>query len=250
MDPRAKLFLTVAYMAMVYYVETALSYLLLTLFLLMAAKVAGKPPKQMLQGISIILCLAFVATVANIFFVTGTPLAENGIFSHITEEGLLLSFRMFLKLALLVGCSSLLAFTTSPFSLSKALEQILKPFKRMGFPVQGFAMILGISIKLIPVVFDEARRIIQAQSMRSPEFISGNLLQRTRYSLMLIVPLFFCVAQRGENLALAMESRCYGAVSSRTSMQPLAFSSADLAGVGLAGLFLCLLLALELANSL
>jgi energy-coupling factor transport system permease protein len=191
------------------------------------------------------LWLAGCAVFLNIFFVAGTPVAASGILSHLSWEGLDRSARMVLRLVLLVSSATLLTATTTPLALTAGLERLLQPLKRIKVPVQQLAMLLALALRFLPVIVEEAERIIKAQTSRSPAFNSGNLRQRLQSYSPLLLPLFVAVFRRGEALATAMEARCYRGDIERTRMRPLHFSSADLTSSVVMLLFFTLLFFVE-----
>lgn len=232
-------------MAVVFLVESYPAFLLLLLFTLFVASRAGKPLMHSLRGLKPILCLAAFGVVLNLFFVDGTPVSEYGILRHVSLEGIDLSAKMVLRLILLVSGTSLLTFTTTPLSLTDGLERLLKPLNRIGVPVHEIAMMMSIALRFIPTIAEEAERIIKAQSSRCARFDTGNPLQRAKSHLPLLVPLFVGVFRRGDDLATAMEARCYRGSEGRTRMRPLEFTGADLASAGVMLTFLTLLMFIE-----
>lgn len=220
------------FMAAVFVVESYPAFLVLILFTLMAAKGAGKPVADSLRGMKPILCLAAFAVVLNLFFAEGAPVSGQGILRHVSREGLDLSAKMVLRLVLLVSGTSLLTFTTTPLSLTDGVEKLLQPLNRIGVPVHEIALMMSLALRFIPTLVEEADRIIKAQSSRSAAFNTGNLLQRARGQLPLLVPLFAGALRRGDELATAMEARCYRGGKGRTRMRELRFSRADLASAG------------------
>lgn len=233
------------FMAAVFLVESYPAFLVLMLFNLMAAGRAGKPVTDSLRGMMPILCLAAFAVVLNLFFVGGSPVSEQGILRHVSREGLDLSAKMVLRLLLLVSGTSLLTFTTTPRSLTDGAEKLLQPLNRVGVPVHEIAMMMALALRFIPTLVEEADRIIKAQSSRSAEFNTGNLPQRAKSLLPLLVPLFAGALRRGDDLATAMEARCYRGGKGRTRMRGLRFSLADLASAGAMLALLTVLMVVE-----
>ena len=231
-DPRTKLIATAVFMTGVFFVESPPAFLALLLFALCAAHTAGKSLKQSLMGLRPILWLASFAVVLNLFIIEGTPVTDHGIFQNLSREGIGLSVRMVLRLILLASATSLLTFTTTPLSLMDGLEKLLKPLIRIGVPVHDVAMMMSLALRFVPMIVDEARNIMKAQSSRSAEFNSGSPLHRAKNLLPLLVPLFMGVFRRGDALATAMEARCYRGSGERTRMRELRFSAADLASAG------------------
>jgi energy-coupling factor transport system permease protein len=227
-DPRTKILLATVFMVLVFLAEGYLSFLLLLSFALIISSRVGKPLKQSLRGIKPILFIAVFMMVVNTFAVKGTPLWDYGIFRHISQEGFALSVRMVLRLFLLLTGASLLTATTTPISLTDGLEALLKPLKRLKIPVHEAAMMMSIALRFIPVLLDEAERIFKAQASRCAQFAFGNPLQRARNYLSVLVPLFVGAFRRADDLATAMEARCYRGSAGRTRMNRLELTRVDL----------------------
>ena len=226
-DPRSKIILALIFMVTLYGVKSYAALFLLLVFILLVTLGLGRSLTDSWRGLRPILWLAACAAFFNIFFVGGAPLATTGIFNHISWEGLDRSAKMVLRLILLVSSATLLTATTTPLALTAGLESLLQPLKRIKIPVQQSAMLLALALRFIPVIVEEAKRII-AQSSRSPAFNTGSLRQRLQSYTPLLFPLFVAIFRRGEALATAMESRCYRGEIGRTRMRPLQFSAVDL----------------------
>lgn len=229
-DPRSKIILTLLFILTLYGVKSYPALFLLFGCTLLTTLGIGRSLTDSWRGLRPILWLAVCAAFLNIFFVPGTPVASSGIFSHVSGEGLDRSAKMVLRLILLVSSASLLTATTTPLALTAGLESLLQPLKRIKVPVQQLAMLLALALRFIPVIVEEAERIIKAQASRSPAFNSGSLRQRLQNYSPLLLPLFVAIFRRGEALATAMEARCYCGDIERTKMRPLHFSSVDLIG--------------------
>ncbi len=200
------------------------------------------------MGLRPVLFLAIFAVFINLFCVAGTPVTEHGFLSHISREGFGLAARMLLRLILLAGAASLLTYSTSTLSLSDGLARLLKPLERIGVPVHEIAMMLAMAMRFIPTILEEAARITRAQASRSAEFAGGTVLQRARSCMPLILPLFAGIFRRGDDLATAMEARCYRGNRGRTSMRSLMFSRADLTSAAVMAVFLTTLIYVEYAR--
>jgi len=241
LDPRTKILLTLLFMMAVYYVESYSSFLALFLFAAGTAYCMGSPLGHTARVIKPILYLSAFAVFSNVLFVQGTPILEHGILRNVSREGVDLSVKMFLRLLLLAGGSVLLTFTTSPLSLADGLEKLMSPLKRVGVPVHDCAMMLTLAMRFIPMVFEEAGKIIRVQSARSAGIDTGGPLNRIRSGLFLLVPLYVSTSRRGEALAAALDARCYRSGSGRVRMKPLEFSRLDHACAGAMLIFLSLL---------
>lgn len=230
-DPRTKILLATGFIAAVFLLQSYHSLLVLLLLTLGLAHMAGKTLQQSARSLKLVLCLAVASVAANLLFVKGTPVVEYGLLRHVSLEALDTSAKLVLRLFLLATAASLLTFTTTPFALTEGLERLLKPLNRSGFAVSDAAMIMLIALRFIPVIVEEAEKLMLAQSSRCPDFNSGNLPQRIRSFVPLLIPLFAGVARRGDAMVTAMEARCYRGSAGRTRVKPLAFSRADLACV-------------------
>jgi len=231
-DPRTKIALTLLIMTALFVFEsfTALT-LMLTITLTLAA-MSGKPLRHSLRGLRLVIYLALVAAVANLISIKGTPLLDYGLLRHMSREAVEKSATMVLRLALLASTASLLTSTTPPFAMAAGGETLLRPLSRIGVPVSRFATMLLISLRFLPVIVEEAARLIRLRSAGAGDFNRGSLLRRIRSCLPLLVPLLQSVAHRGDAMATALDARCYRGSAGRTRMKPLAFSAADLAYAG------------------
>lgn len=228
-DPRTKIVLTLLAMAAVYAFRNFPVLPLMLLITLTLSALSGRPLRHSLRGLRLVIYLASVAVVANLVTIKGTPLLDHGILHHISREAVAKSATMVFRLALLASAASLLTSTTPPFALAAGGENLLKPLSRIGIPVSRLSTMLLISLRFLPVIVEEAAKLIR---LRSAVTADSNLLQRVRSYLPLLVPLLQSVAHRGDAMATAMDARCYRAGTARTSMRPLGFSRADLACVG------------------
>jgi len=247
-DPRTKIILTAIFMTAAFLVDSYPALLLLLGFILLVAIPAGKPLQYGLMGLKPVLFLSFFAVAMNLFFVSGTPITEHGILSHISREGIGLALKMVLRLLFLASVSSLLTFTTTPLSLTDGLERLMNPLNRIKVPVHEIAMMISIALRFIPTILKEADRIIKAQASRSADLAGGNALKRAKSCLPIILPLFAGAFRRGDELATAMEARCYRGNRGRTSMRRLGFSLADLTSAAVMVVFLSTLMLVEHAR--
>jgi energy-coupling factor transport system permease protein len=239
-----KILLAAVFMTLVFLADEYPSFLLLMAFTMTVALLTGKRLKHSLKGLKAILFIALFTMALNAFAVTGTPLCGSGFFSHITREGVVLSIQIFLRLFLLLTGASLLTSTTTPMSLMDGLEALLQPMKRFRVPVREAVTVMAMALRFIPVLFDEAERICQAQASRSAVFDSGNPIKRAVRCVPVLMPLFVGAFRRADELATAMESRCYRGSGGRTRMRRLSFSRSDIACavvmMALAAAFVCI----------
>ena len=227
MDPRAKILLTIAMIAAVFAAGTWLGYVMLFAFAFAAIRVSGVGMKFVLRGLKPIFFIVVLTFLINIFFTTGGTALVHWKFINITDKGLYAATRMALRLILLVLVTQLLTLTTSSIALTDAIEALLKPLSKIGFPAHEMAMMMSIALRFIPALLEETDKIMKAQQARGADFESGNLIGRARAMLPLLVPLFVSAFRRADELAMAMEARCYRGGQNRTRMKSLHFTKLD-----------------------
>lgn len=243
LDPRTKLLATIALIAIVFVSRGFAGFILIAAFVLACAASTGIHLKFLFKGLKPILFIIVFTFVLNLFFQTGGNVLVKLGPVRITDQGLRMASFMAVRLILLVVCSQLLTLTTSPISLTDGLESLFRPLQVLRFPAHEIAMMMAIALRFIPTLMDEADKIMKAQKARGANFESGKLLQRAKAMIPLLVPLFVGAFRRAEELALAMDARCYRGGAGRTRMKQLKYSKIDL----LAGLALLLLLAAVIA---
>jgi len=226
-DPRIKILLTILFMTELFTVKTYLGFLIFTLFTLMIIVVSGVPIKFTLKGLKPVLIIVIFAVVINVFSTPGRSLLKLGPL-NITLEGLLISGKMAIRLSLLIIGASLLTLTTTPIMLTDGLEKLLSPFKIIGLPAHEIAMMMTIALRFIPTLLDETDKIMKAQSARGADFDTGNLLDRAKSFIPVLVPLFVSAFRRADELAMAMEARCYRGSEGRTRMKQLKLGIIDI----------------------
>lgn len=229
LDPRVKILLTIAYIVMLFMVSNALGFLIGIALLIVAYAVSRVPFKMMLKGIKPIIPIVIFTGILNLFFVSGT-VAVQFWFITITWEGLRLAVVMAVRILALIAGASLLTYTTSPIELTDAIESLLKPLKVLRFPVHELAMMMTIALRFIPTLIEETDKIMSAQKARGADFESGNLLQRAKALVPILIPLFISAFRRADDLAMAMECRCYHGGEGRTRMKQLHLGIIDLYG--------------------
>lgn len=227
-DPRTKILLTFAFMIVIFMIRSYFSFAAMTFFVILVVLISSVPLKYTLRGLKPILLIIIFTTVINIFTTGGTPVFNYGFLRYITYEGLKTAFLLALRLALLIIGASLLTFTTTPILLTDGIEKLLKPFKRLGMPAHELAMMMTIALRFIPTLLEETDKIMKAQTARGADFDSGNLIQRAKSFIPVLVPLFVSAFRRADELAIAMESRCYRGSQGRTRMRQLAFTRIDI----------------------
>ena len=227
-DPRTKIILALTYMAVIFLANTFWAFAAITLFTILAVVISGVPLKYTLRGLKPLLLIIVFTTVINIFTTRGTPISNSVPFKYITYEGLILAAKLSLRLALVIISGSLLTFTTTPILLTDGIEKLLNPFKRIGIPAHELAMMMSIALRFIPTLLEETDKIMKAQAARGADFDTGNLVQRAKSFVPVLVPLFVSAFRRADELATAMEARCYRGGAGRTRMRQLKFTDADL----------------------
>mgnify|MGYP000379838627 CR=1 FL=1 len=236
-DPRLKLVLTIAYIVLLFAASNPLGLALSILFLAAMYKVAKIPAKMILKSLKPILPIVIFTAVLNLFFVTGEgdPLVKLG-FLTIYAEGVRYAVLMAVRVMALIAGTSLLTYTTSPIVLTDAIEQLLKPLGKLHFPVHELAMMMSIALRFIPTLIEETDKIMSAQKARGADFESGKLMERAKALIPILVPLFISAFRRADELATAMECRCYQGGEGRTKMKQLHYQRNDFAAFGAAAL--------------
>lgn len=226
LDPRVKLAGTLLYIVTLFFLENAWGYLMAGLALAAVIRLSKVPFGYMVRGMKSIALLLFITIVFNMFLTPGEPLFQIWIFT-LTREGLRTAVFMGWRLCLLIIGSSLMTLTTTPNHLTDGLEKALKPLNKIGVPVHEIAMMMSISLRFIPILLEETDKIMKAQIARGADFESGNIIQKAKAMVPLLVPLFISAFRRANDLAMAMESRCYRGGEGRTKMKPLVYHKAD-----------------------
>ena len=224
LDPRVKLMTTLCYIISLFIVDNWIGYLIAGLFLLAVIKLSRVPFK-------LIVFLLLIAVVFNLFLTPGEPLVTFWKI-NITKEGLHLAGFMAVRLVFLIMGSSVMTLTTTPNNLTDALEKLLKPLKIFKVPVHEIAMMMSIALRFIPILLEETDKIMKAQIARGADFESGNLIKKARSLVPLLVPLFISAFRRANDLAMAMEARCYRGGEQRTKMKPLIYKKRDFLAYG------------------
>lgn len=225
-DPRVKILLTIAFMIELFMVKTYFGFLLFTVFTFVAIVASNVPIGFTLKGLRPVLIIVLFAVVINIFSTPGRELVSLGPLK-ITLEGILLAGKMALRLALLIVGASLLTLTTTPIKLTDGLEKLLSPLKVFGVPAHEIAMMMTIALRFIPTLLDETDKIMKAQAARGAEFDSGSIIDRAKSFIPVLVPLFVSAFRRADELAMAMEARCYRGSEGRTRMKQLKLGMPD-----------------------
>ncbi|MCC8014953.1 MAG: energy-coupling factor transporter transmembrane protein EcfT [Eubacterium sp.] len=227
LDPRGKVIFLFLYVIGLFLCRSPLNWCLAVLILAFALKLSRVPFKLLLKGLRGVMFLIIFTVLINIFFTKdGTVLLKAG-FITITDEGLITALRTFLRLCILIIMSSVLTLTTTYLALAEAIESFLKPFKRVGLPAHEIAMMITIALRFIPTIFDELEKIKLAQMSRGATFDEGSFLDKAKAMIPLLIPLFVSAFRTADNLAVAMEARCYRGDIGRTRYRRLIFERKD-----------------------
>ena len=226
LDPRVKLFGTLIYIISLFVFKGLPAFILAAIFLVVLIKLSKVPFSYMVKGLKTIVLIMLFAAVFNLFLTPGTKLVSFWIFT-ITYEGLKNAVVMMVRLIFLIIGTSLMTLTTTPNELTDGLEKALSPLKYIKVPVHEIAMMMSIALRFIPILIEETDKIMKAQMARGADFEHGNLIKKAKNMVPLLVPLFVSAFRRANDLAMAMEARCYRGGEGRTKMKPLHYQKRD-----------------------
>jgi energy-coupling factor transport system permease protein len=227
MDPRVKLLGTIFYIMVLLFVNHFVGYGVAAFFIAVIVWVSGVPPRLIFRGLRAIIFILVFAGSINLFLTPGENIIFQFGFLRMTAEGLLLAVQMIFRLILLILGSSILTLTTSPIQLTDGIEALLRPLKRVKVPSHDIAMLMTIALRFIPILADEMEKIMKAQKARGAEFDTGGLIARAKGLVPILVPLFVSAFKRADELATAMEARCYRGDINRTKMKEMKFTRLD-----------------------
>ena len=227
LDPRTKLVLMVAYFTALFMAKGLLAYALMLVVLITFLSLARIKPRTAISGLRRIMVILLISVIFNVFLIRG----ETVLFEYrrimITREGVFTAIFMAARLMMLLISAFMLTYTTSPIALTDGIERILSPLKRIKLPIHELAMMMSLALRMIPTIIEETDKIMSAQKARGADFESGGLIKRAKAFLPLIIPLFVSAFRRSEELAIAMESRCYHGGKGRTRMKVLKTAARD-----------------------
>ena len=226
LDPRTKLLMVILYIVALFLCKGFVSYGVALAFLITAVVLSKIRPKALFKGLKPLLIIIIFTAVLNLFYTDGTVLIKFWIFK-ITREGIYNAFFLVLRIMLLVMGTFLLTYTTSPIALTDGLEALLSPLKKLHFPVHELAMMMSIALRFIPTLIEETDKIISAQKARGADFETGNIFRRAKALIPILVPLFVSAFRRADELATAMECRCYHGGKGRTKLKQLRYRRRD-----------------------
>jgi energy-coupling factor transport system permease protein len=227
LDPRAKILISLFYIVDLFLVNNFKGYIFIVVFTVSSIIISKVSFKYIFKGLKPIFVLIIITALLNIFMTDGKTLVFKWQFLTVYKEGLVLAAFMVIRLIFLIVGTSLLTLTTSPIELTDGIEQLMNPLKKIGVPAHELAMMMTIALRFIPTLIDETDKIMKAQMARGADFESGNIIQRARNLIPLLVPLFISSFRRADELAMAMEARCYRGGEGRTRMKILKLTGRD-----------------------
>ena len=228
LDPRTKLLMLVVYIVALFLANNWVSYLIVLAFLVTVIAISSIPVKSILRGMKPLIMILVFTGILNIFFTTGETLLVSFWVINIYLEGILRAAFMMVRILMLITGTFLMTYTTSPIALTDGLESLLSPLKKIKLPVHELSMMMCIALRFIPTLIEETDKIMSAQKARGADFESGKLMQRVKALIPILVPLFISAFRRADELATAMECRCYQGGEGRTKMKLLRFKRGDL----------------------
>jgi energy-coupling factor transport system permease protein len=237
LDPRVKIIATMAFIVALFVVKSFLGFGISFLALAAVIAVSKVPVKYILRGLKPIFLIILLTFMLNMFMIDGEVLLKLG-FLHITKEGLFTALFMATRLILLIIGSSLLTLATKPMSLTDGIESLLKPLRRIGVPSHELAMMMTIALRFIPTLLEETDKIMKAQQARGADFETGNVFKRAKHLIPILIPLFISAFRIAQDMAMAMEARCYRGGDNRTRMNGMKLHKNDFVAVLLLLLFL------------
>lgn len=237
MDPRTKLLALILYIITIFIADGLIPYVICAAGLAAVIRISRIPLKLIMKSLKPIVIIIIFTGALNILYTPGTELFRLWIF-RVTVEGIRTAITMIVRILLLVASTSLLTYTTSPMALTDGLESLLGPLKKFHVPVHEFSMMMSIALRFIPTLIEETDKIMSAQKARGADFESGNIFQRAKALVPVLVPLFISAFRRADELACAMECRLYHGGEHRTRLHSLRYGKVDAWG-GLAAALVC-----------
>ena len=226
LDPRAKLVALICYIVALFLAEGLITYGILLVALAAVVVSSTVSLKALLRGMKPVVFILVFTAVLNVFYTPGEALVSFWIFT-VTREGVIHAFFMVVRILMLISCTFLLTYTTSPLALTDGLESLMGPLKKLHIPVHELSMMMSIALRFIPTLIEETDKIMSAQRARGADFDTGNLIQKAKALIPLLVPLFISAFRRADELATAMECRCYHGGQGRTRMSQLHYRPSD-----------------------
>jgi len=241
LDPRIKIIITFVFIAALFFINKFFGYLFVVAFMMLAIVLSKIPVKYIFKGLKPLIVIILLTVALNIFMTEGEVIYTIWKLK-VTKEGLIQAAFMALRLIFLITGASLLTLTTSPISLTDGIEKLLNPLRRIGVPAHELAMMMTIALRFIPTLLEETDKIMKAQMARGADFETGNIISRAKAMVPLLVPLFISAFRRADELALAMEARCYRGGENRTRMKQLSIEFRDYMAMFITIIFLLAIL--------
>lgn len=245
LDPRVKIVCTLIYLISLFLFQSIGGYIIATLFLATVIRISKVPFKFIVKGLKAVVMLLMITVLFNLFLTrTGTVIFSFWIL-RVTDEGLRTALFMTIRLIYLILGSSLMTFTTTPNALTDGIEKLLWPLRKIKFPVHEIAMMMSIALRFIPILLEETDKIMKAQLARGADLESGNIIQKAKAMIPILVPLFVSAFRRANDLAMAMEARCYRGGDGRTKMKPLVYERKDYIAYAIVILYVVIAIAID-----
>ena len=245
LDPRVKIMCTLIYLISLFLFHNIGGYFIATVFLATVIRISKVPFKFIVKGLKAVVMLLMITVLFNLFLTkTGTVIFSFWIL-NVTDEGLRTAVFMTIRLIYLILGSSLMTFTTTPNALTDGIEKLHWPLRKIKFPVHEIAMMMSIALRFIPILLEETDKIMKAQLARGADLESGNIIQKAKAMIPILVPLFVSAFRRANDLAMAMEARCYRGGDGRTKMKPLVYERKDYIAYAIAILYVALAIAID-----
>lgn len=245
LDPRFKIIITLLYIIMLFTGESLWCLAIGAVFTVLAIILSKIPVKMFVRSIKPLLPFLLITALLNLFFVSGGDVYWQWKFIKITSDGVNISVFMIIRIVLLIAGSSLLTYTTSPITLTDAIERLLSPLKKLKFPVHELSMMMSIALRFIPTLIEETDKIMSAQKARGAEIDSGSLMTRIRNLVSIMIPLFISAFRRADELATAMECRCYNGGTGRTRLRQMKSAARDYVAVAVTIAFYAAIIAAD-----
>ena len=237
LDPRFKIVITLLFIIMLFTGDSLWCLAVGAVFTVMSVILSKIPPKMFARSIKPLLPFLLITALLNLFFVSSGEVIWKWKFLKLTSEGINISVFMIIRIVLLIAGSSLLTYTTSPITLTDAIERLLSPLKKLKFPVHELSMMMSIALRFIPTLIEETDKIMSAQKARGAELDSGSVMTRVKNMVSIMIPLFISAFRRADELATAMECRCYNGGTGRTRLRQMKSAPRDYIAVGITVIF-------------
>lgn len=247
-DPRFKIMFTLAFIVLIFFADSFAGYTAVALFSIAIIKLSKIRFSVVIKSVKPLAIIIAFTAIINLFFTGGDTVLWQWKFLKLTSAGIINAVNMALRLVFLVIASSLLTYTTSPIMLTDGIERLLSPFSKLGLPSHELAMMMTIALRFIPTLLEETEKIIMAQKARGADFESGNLLRRAKALIPVLVPLFISSFRRADELATAMECRCYRGGNGRTALRQLRVGAVDWASLAVMLVFCGIIIAINITG--